>query len=155
VGRFEPLGQISPKIPWQILIIMVESLRGRGRVRRNRHPKPYIMRRRNSYGRTTSVYDCTKGSWMMQQRSWVWIRPAHELLRWPQRELVVTLPVEMDNGAIRFPWLPGAVQHGEGPSKGGLRWHPDETIDTVRALAAWMTWKTAVVDIPLEGERVE
>ena len=38
-----------------------------------------------------------------------------------------------------------------GPTKGGLRWHPDETIDTVRALSAWMTWKTAVVDLPLGG----
>jgi len=76
----------------------------------------------------------------------------HELLRWPQRELVVTIPVEMDNGAIKV--LRGyRVQYNtsRGPAKGGLRWHPDETIDTVRALAAWMTWKTAVVDIPLGG----
>jgi glutamate dehydrogenase/leucine dehydrogenase len=45
------------------------------------------------------------------------------------------------------------VQYNDarGPNKGGLRWHPDETIDTVRALAAWMTWKTAVVDLPLGG----
>src|SRR4030042_5924010 len=72
----------------------------------------------------------------------------HELLRWPQRELVVTLPVEMDNGMIKI--LRGyRVQYNtaRGPAKGGRRWHPDETIDTVRALAAWMTWKTAGVDI--------
>ena len=76
----------------------------------------------------------------------------HELLRWPQRELVVTLPVQMDDGAIKV--LHGyRVQYNtaRGPAKGGIRWHPDETIDTVRALAAWMTWKTAVVDIPLGG----
>ncbi len=76
----------------------------------------------------------------------------HELLRWPQRELLVTLPVQMDDGGIKI--LHGyRVQYNtaRGPAKGGIRWHPDETLDTVRALAAWMTWKTAVVDIPLGG----
>jgi glutamate dehydrogenase (NAD(P)+) len=76
----------------------------------------------------------------------------HELLRWPQRELKVTLPVQMDDGRVKV--LHGyRVQYNtaRGPAKGGLRWHPEETIDTVRALAAWMTWKTAVVDIPLGG----
>jgi glutamate dehydrogenase (NAD(P)+) len=73
-------------------------------------------------------------------------------LRWPQREYRVTLPVRMDDG--RFKVFHGyRVQYNSarGPTKGGLRWHPDETIDTVRALAAWMTWKTSVVDIPLGG----
>src|SRR5512139_1258416 len=76
----------------------------------------------------------------------------HELLRWPQRELNVTIPVQMDDGTIKV--LHGyRVQYNtaRGPAKGGIRWHPDETIDTVRALAAWMTWKSAVVDIPLGG----
>jgi glutamate dehydrogenase (NAD(P)+) len=76
----------------------------------------------------------------------------HELLRWPQRELKVTLPVQMDNGTVKI--LHGyRVQYNtaRGPAKGGIRWHPEETLDTVRALAAWMTWKTAVVDIPLGG----
>ena len=51
-----------------------------------------------------------------------------------------------------IPWLPDPwYDYARGPAKGGLRWHPDETIDTVRALAAWMTWKSAVVDIPLGG----
>ena len=76
----------------------------------------------------------------------------HELLRWPQRELQVTLPVTMDNGQVQvFHAYRVQYNHARGPAKGGLRWHPDETIDTVRALAAWMTWKTAVVDIPLGG----
>jgi glutamate dehydrogenase (NAD(P)+) len=76
----------------------------------------------------------------------------HNLLRWPQRELKVTLPVEMDDGAIEvFHGYRVQYNCARGPTKGGLRWHPDETIDTVRALAAWMTWKTAVVDIPLGG----
>ncbi len=76
----------------------------------------------------------------------------HELLRWPMREFRFTLPVRMDNGQTRvFHAYRVQYNHARGPTKGGLRWHPDETIDTVRALAAWMTWKCAVVDIPLGG----
>lgn len=75
-----------------------------------------------------------------------------ELLRWPMREFVVTLPVRMDDGTVKiFRGYRVQYNSARGPTKGGLRWHPDETIDTVRALAAWMTWKTAVVDIPLGG----
>lgn len=76
----------------------------------------------------------------------------HELLRWPQRELIVTIPVQMDDGSVRvYHGYRVQYNYARGPAKGGLRWHPEETIDTVRALAAWMTWKTAVVDIPLGG----
>jgi glutamate dehydrogenase (NAD(P)+) len=76
----------------------------------------------------------------------------HQLLRWPRRELQVTIPVRMDDGMVKI-FHGYRVQYNDarGPTKGGLRWHPDETIDTVRALAAWMTWKTSVVDIPLGG----
>ncbi len=76
----------------------------------------------------------------------------HEFLRWPMREYRFTLPLRMDDGGTRI-FKGYRVQHNNalGPTKGGLRWHPEETIDTVRALAAWMTWKTAVVDIPLGG----
>jgi len=76
----------------------------------------------------------------------------HALLREPMRELVVNIPLRMDDGSVRV-FRGYRVQYNDarGPCKGGLRWHPDETIDTVRALAAWMTWKTAVVDIPLGG----
>ncbi|MEE9161339.1 MAG: Glu/Leu/Phe/Val dehydrogenase [Candidatus Neomarinimicrobiota bacterium] len=75
-----------------------------------------------------------------------------EFLRWPQREFKVTLPVKMDDGTVRI-FHGYRVQYNSalGPTKGGLRWHPDETLDTVRALAAWMTWKTAVLNIPLGG----
>ena len=76
----------------------------------------------------------------------------HKLLRWPVRELHVTLPLRMDDGTTRV--LHGfRVQYNDarGPTKGGIRFHPDETVDTVRALAAWMTWKTAVLDLPLGG----
>jgi len=76
----------------------------------------------------------------------------HQMLRWPLRELHVTLPVKMDDGSVRvFHGFRVQYNDARGPCKGGIRFHPDETIDTVRALAAWMTWKTAVVDIPLGG----
>ena len=76
----------------------------------------------------------------------------HQLLRWPRRELQVTIPVRMDDGTVQvFHGYRVQYNDARGATKGGLRWHPDETIDTVRALAAWMTWKTAVVDIPLGG----
>lgn len=83
------------------------------------------------------------------------LEPAmHELLRWPIRELHMRLPVQMDDGSVQM--LEGfRVQHNDarGPTKGGIRYHPAETIDTVRALAMWMTWKCAVVDIPLGGAK--
>ena len=76
----------------------------------------------------------------------------HEMLRWPMRELHVTIPIKMDDGSTRvFKGFRVQYNDARGPTKGGIRWHPDETIDTVRALAAWMTWKTALVDIPYGG----
>jgi glutamate dehydrogenase (NAD(P)+) len=77
-----------------------------------------------------------------------------ELLRWPMREMHVTIPVKMDDGSVRaFHGFRVQYNDARGPNKGGIRFHPDETIDTVRALAAWMTWKTAVLDIPLGGAK--
>ena len=74
------------------------------------------------------------------------------VLREPVRELHVTLPVRMDDGNVRtFKAFRVQYNDARGPSKGGIRFHPDETVDTVRALAAWMTWKTAVMDLPLGG----
>ncbi|HPG40658.1 MAG TPA: Glu/Leu/Phe/Val dehydrogenase [bacterium] len=77
---------------------------------------------------------------------------ATELLLWPQREFKFTLPVKMDNGKTRI-FHAWRIQYNfaRGPAKGGIRFHPDETVDTIRALASWMTWKTAVVDLPLGG----
>jgi glutamate dehydrogenase (NAD(P)+) len=75
-----------------------------------------------------------------------------EMLRWPMREYHLRVPVRMDDGSMRV-FQGFRVQHNDarGPNKGGLRFHPAETIDTVRALAMWMTWKCAVADIPLGG----
>ena len=75
-----------------------------------------------------------------------------EVLRWPTREFTFRIPVRMDEGSLKV-FTGFRVQHNDarGPNKGGIRFHPDETIDTVRALAMWLTWKCAVVDIPLGG----
>ncbi|RME75475.1 MAG: Glu/Leu/Phe/Val dehydrogenase [Chloroflexi bacterium] len=76
----------------------------------------------------------------------------HALLREPMRQVIVSIPVRMDDGTVKvFQGYRVQYNDARGPCKGGLRWHPDETLDTVKALAAWMTWKTAVVDIPLGG----
>ena len=75
-----------------------------------------------------------------------------DLLRFPLREYHVAIPVRMDDGSVKV-FRGFRVQHNDsrGPCKGGIRFHPHETADTVRALAMWMTWKCAVVDIPLGG----
>ena len=76
----------------------------------------------------------------------------HELLRWPMREFHVRIPVRMDDGSVKvFEGFRVQYNNARGPTKGGIRFHPEETFDTVRALAAWMTWKTAVMDLPLGG----
>jgi len=75
-----------------------------------------------------------------------------DLLRNPMREFHFNIPVRMDDGSVKI-FRGFRVQHNDarGPAKGGVRFHPQETIDTVRALAMWMTWKTAVADLPLGG----
>ena len=72
----------------------------------------------------------------------------------PLRTFEMRLPVRMDDGSVKV-FHGFRVQHNDarGPTKGGIRFHPNETIDTVKALAAWMTWKCAVVDIPLGGAK--
>ncbi len=75
-----------------------------------------------------------------------------EVLRWPAREFSFRIPIRMDDGTLRV-FQGYRVQHNDarGPNKGGIRFHPNETMDTVRALGTWMTWKCAVADIPLGG----
>ncbi len=75
-----------------------------------------------------------------------------QVLRWPMREYSFRIPVRMDDGSLRI-FQGFRVQHNDarGPNKGGIRFAANETMDTVRALATWMTWKCAVADIPLGG----
>jgi glutamate dehydrogenase (NAD(P)+) len=79
-------------------------------------------------------------------------RPTRELLRVPLREYHFIIPVRMDDGEVHI-FRGFRVQHNDarGPCRGGIRFHPQESIDTVRALAMWSTWKCAVADLPLGG----
>jgi glutamate dehydrogenase len=79
-------------------------------------------------------------------------KTTREYLKNPMREHQFTIPVRMDDGNVQI-FRGFRVVHNDvrGPGKGGIRFHPLETIDTIRALAMWMTWKCAVVDIPLGG----
>ena len=75
-----------------------------------------------------------------------------QILRTPKRVLEVSVPTKMDNGQVKV-FTGYRVQHNvaRGPAKGGIRYHPAVTLDEVKALAAWMTWKTATVNIPFGG----
>src|SRR5947207_1739535 len=77
-----------------------------------------------------------------------------KVLRYPNREIILHIPVAMDNGSLEV-FTGFRVQHSiaRGPSKGGIRYAPDVTLDEVRALASWMTWKCAVVNIPFGGAK--
>src|SRR5271165_222858 len=77
-----------------------------------------------------------------------------KVLQYPNRELIVHIPVALDNGKLEV-FTGFRVQHSiaRGPSKGGIRYGPDVTLDEVRALAAWMTWKCAIVNIPFGGAK--
>ncbi len=76
----------------------------------------------------------------------------HEFLKTPKRILTVSVPVKMDNGRVKI-FVGHKVQHNDarGPFKGGIRYHPAVTLDEVKALASWMTWKCAIADIPYGG----
>ncbi len=76
------------------------------------------------------------------------------LLKAPKRQMVVSIPVKMDDGSLRL-FEGYRVQHNiaRGPGKGGIRYHPDVTLDEVKALAAWMTWKCATVNLPYGGAK--
>ncbi|MER3403330.1 MAG: glutamate dehydrogenase [Armatimonadota bacterium] len=77
-----------------------------------------------------------------------------EVLKHPRRELIVNFPVKMDDGSVRV-FTGFRVHHNpaRGPAKGGIRYHPEVTLDETRALAMWMTWKCAVVNIPYSGAK--
>jgi glutamate dehydrogenase (NAD(P)+) len=105
--------------------------------------------------------DHTQGAWEMAQQQLAQTvdllgldDSAHEVLRTPKREFTVHFPVRMDDGSLRV-YTGHRVQHnvGIGPTKGGIRYHPDVTLDEVRALAMWMTWKCAIVGLPYGGAK--
>jgi glutamate dehydrogenase (NAD(P)+) len=77
-----------------------------------------------------------------------------QILRTPKRVLEVSIPTKMDNGQVKV-HTGFRVQHNvaRGPGKGGIRFHPNVTLDEVKALAAWMTWKTAMVNVPFGGAK--
>jgi glutamate dehydrogenase (NAD(P)+) len=81
-------------------------------------------------------------------------RGIEEYLRTPERELTVNFPVKMDDGSVRI-FTGYRVHHStaRGPTKGGIRYHPAVTLDEVRALAMWMTWKCAVMNLPYGGAK--
>jgi len=78
----------------------------------------------------------------------------HEYLKYPKRELTVSIPVKMDDGTLHV-FIGYRVQHNMalGPTKGGIRFHPKVTLDEVRALAMWMSWKCSLVGIPYGGAK--
>jgi glutamate dehydrogenase len=104
--------------------------------------KPY-----NSFEVAQGQFDRAAGTLGLDQAT-------RDLLRWPLREYAFAIPVRMDDGHVKV-FRGFRVQHNDarGPSKGGIRFHPQETLDTIRALAMWMSWKCAVVDIPLGGAK--
>ncbi|WP_393970830.1 Glu/Leu/Phe/Val dehydrogenase [Oxyplasma meridianum] len=81
-------------------------------------------------------------------------KQALELLSSPKQILQVSIPVKMDNGETKvFTGFRVHYNTARGPGKGGIRFHPDETLSTVKALSAWMTWKTAITNLPLGGAK--
>jgi glutamate dehydrogenase (NAD(P)+) len=101
----------------------------------------------NSYEMAQAQFDRAAGQLSLDDAT-------RQLMRQPLREYAFAIPVRMDDGTVRV-FRGFRVQHNDarGPCKGGIRFHPQETLDTVRALAMWMTWKCAVVDIPLGGAK--
>ncbi len=81
-------------------------------------------------------------------------KQAHAILREPMRTLVINIPVRMDSGETKvFTGFRVQYNDARGPVKGGIRFHPQESLDTVKALAAWMTWKTSLANIPYGGAK--
>src|SRR5581483_5445439 len=77
-----------------------------------------------------------------------------DFLKRPARTAIVEFPVELDDGSVRmFTGYRVLYNKVRGPGKGGIRYHPGVTLDEVRALAAWMTWKCAVIDVPFGGAK--
>jgi Glutamate dehydrogenase/leucine dehydrogenase len=79
-------------------------------------------------------------------------KTAHAILREPMNTLETTIPVRMDDGSVEvFTGFRVRYNTARGPAKGGVRYHPQENIDTVKALSAWMTWKCSLANLPFGG----
>ena len=103
---------------------------------------------------TASVYDMAVQQFLTSADRLGLDEGSRRILSQPKRELTVHFPVQMDNGDIEV-FTGHRVQHNltRGPGKGGIRYHPDVTLDEVKALAMWMTWKCSVTDIPYGGAK--
>ena len=95
-----------------------------------------------------------RGRWTLQFERLKLDPGVSEKIKQTKQELIVHFPVEMDDGSVKI-FTGYRVQHNmaRGPGKGGIRYHPDVDLDEVRALAMWMTWKAAVVNIPFGGAK--
>ena len=112
-------------------------------------PPPPIDKEANPWESQRARFDLAAQKLNLDEGLW-------RVLRYPNRELIVHIPVSMDDGHLEV-FTGFRVQHSiaRGPSKGGIRYAPDVTLDEVRALAAWMTWKCAVVNIPSAAPKAE
>src|SRR5580704_17675321 len=108
---------------------------------------PHVDKESNPWESQRARFDLAAQKLNLDEGLW-------RVLRYPNRELIVHIPVSMDDGHLEV-FTGFRVQHSiaRGPSKGGIRYAPDVTLDEVRALAAWMTWKCAVVNIPFGGAK--
>ena len=108
---------------------------------------PHVDKESNPWESQRARFDLAAQKLNLDEGLW-------RVLRYPNRELMVYIPVQMDDGHLEV-FTGFRVQHSiaRGPAKGGIRYAPDVTLDEVRALASWMTWKCAVVNIPFGGAK--
>ncbi len=115
-----------------------------------RHPRSVVQRKNTTI--PISVFGNVMKQFDAAARKLKLDKSLLEFIKMPRRSTIVKLPVRMDDGSYRM-FTGYRVQHSiaRGPAKGGIRYHPDVTLDEVQALASWMTWKCAVVNIPFGG----
>src|SRR5437868_11049915 len=108
---------------------------------------PHVDKETNPWESQRARFDLAAQKLNLDEGLW-------RVLRYPNREIIVHIPVQMDDGHLEV-FTGFRVQHSiaRGPAKGGLRYAPDVSLDEVRALASWMTWKCAVVNIPFGGAK--
>ena len=108
---------------------------------------PHVDKETNPWESQRARFDLAAQKLNLDEGLW-------RVLRYPNREVTVYIPVQMDDGHLEV-FTGFRVQHSiaRGPAKGGIRYSPDVTLDEVRALASWMTWKCAVVNIPFGGAK--